>query len=479
MELRGREADVIIGKVFCCGTGVLRGKEETMRVEKDRLIAQRLAQDIAGRGGRAYYVGGVVRDELMGLDCKDIDIEVYGITPRELREVISAHGELMEKGASFGVLGLKHSDLDIAMPRTERRTGDKHRDFDVSVDPFLSTREASMRRDFTINAMMKDVLTGEIVDNWNGRSDLENRIIRCVSPETFPEDALRVFRAAQFAARLNAQIDEATLALCAEIDVTQISHERIFDELSKALLKAEKPSVFFRELRRMNHLKEFFSEIEACIGVEQNPKYHPEGDVFEHTMLVVDCAAQLRSQALQPLWFMISALMHDIGKVVATERQEDGRITAHGHEVRGLHLVERQLRRLTSHAKLIEYVLNQTELHMRPNMLAVHASKKAKSRMMFDLSVCPEDLILLSRADASGKLDAPYNEANERFLRERLEDYRAVMQRPMVTGKDLTEAGLKPGESFKTLLARARVLHFAGIERKNALKQLLAEAKHL
>jgi len=444
---------------------------------RDRELALLIAADVAEAGGRAYYVGGVVRDSLMDVACKDIDIEVYGIPPEKLREILGRHGEVMEKGASFGVLGLKHSDLDIAMPRKERRTGDHHRDFDVSVDPMLSTREASMRRDFTINAMMKDVLTGEIVDHWGGREDLEKKIIRCVSKETFIEDALRVFRAAQFAARLGAQIADDTLELCRSIDVSTISHERIFEEMNKALLKAKKPSVFFRELRRMDHLKEFFPELEATIGVEQNPKYHPEGDVFEHTMLVVDCAAELRHRAKEPLAFMISALLHDLGKAVATQVQEDGKITAIGHETLGLPVVEKQLRRITNHAKIIQYVLNQTELHMRPNMLAKHASAKKKSRAMFDLSVCPEDLILLSRADASGKLDEPYDEACEEYLQQRLADYREIMTHPMVTGSDLIAAGLKPGENFRHYMERARKLHFAGQSREKALKQVLAEAR--
>lgn len=447
------------------------------RTEKDKMHAVRIAEDVAKCGGRVYYVGGYVRDALMGVKSKDIDIEVYGVTPRQLREILACHGEVLDKGASFGVLGLRHSDIDIAMPRTERRTGDGHRDFDVSVDPFMTTREASMRRDFTINAMMQDVLTGELVDNWGGREDLEKGVIRCVNEKTFREDALRVFRAAQFAARLDAKIDPATLALCAEIDVTQITHERVFEEMSKALLKAKKPSVFFEELRRMNHLKEFFPEVEAMIGVEQNPKFHPEGDVFEHTMLVIDQAAILRERAEEPLAFMISALLHDIGKIVATKVDETGRISSPGHEVQGLDLIEKQLRRLTNHQKLIAYVINQAQMHMRPNMLAAHNSAKKKSRAMFDLSVCPNDLILLSRADASGKMDKPYNENNERFLRERLEDYRQIMTRPMVTGRDLMEAGLKPGESFRVWLERARKLHFAGIQKETALKQVLAEAR--
>ena len=423
------------------------------------------------------FVGGFVRDGLTGTPCKDIDVEVYGIAPQALKALLSELGEVVEKGASFGVYGLAHSNIDVAMPRKERRTGDKHTDFDVSVDPNLSFEAASMRRDFTINAMLRDVLTGELVDLWGGRADLAAGRIRHVNDATFTEDALRVFRAAQFAARLEAEIASETVALCASMDVTRLSVERVFDELCKALLKAGKPSVFFRSLRRMGHLEEYFPEIEACVGVGQNPVYHPEGDVFEHTMLVLDCAAELRGRAQWPLGLMVAALCHDLGKPVSTQIQPDGKITSYGHEVAGIPVCEAQLRRLTNQTRLIEYAKNMTWLHMRPNVLAKCRSKKKKTRQLFDLSVCPEDLILLSRADASGKLDAPYDEANEAFLRERLEDYRALMARPMVTGKDLLAAGLKPGPEFAKWLDRAKQLQFSGLDRKRALSQVLGEAR--
>jgi tRNA nucleotidyltransferase (CCA-adding enzyme) len=224
-------------------------------------------------------------------------------------------------------------------------------------------------------------------------------------------------------------------------------------------------------------LGEALPELAACVGVPQNPAYHPEGDVFEHTMLVLDCAAGLRDQAKQPLAFMLAALLHDLGKAVATQVQPDGKITAYGHERAGLELCERQLRRLTGQVRLIEYVKNMMWLHMRPNILAQAKSSKKKTRQLFDLSVCPEDLILLSRADASGKRDRPYDAVNEAFLRERLEDYYRVLKRPMVTGKDLIDAGLKPGPMFSEWLRRARMLHFSGIERDRALRQVVGEAK--
>ena len=447
--------------------------------EQDLALSRQLAEGIRAVGGRAYYVGGFVRDGIMGVECKDIDIEVYGLKPDALRAVLNNYGEAYDRGASFGVLGIRHSDIDIAMPRTESRTGAKHTDFDVCVNPFLEPRDAARRRDFTINAMMQDVLTGEILDFYGGRQDLQDRVIRCVHPDTFIEDALRAFRAAQFAARLDAAIHPDTRALCASMDVSELSVERIFAETEKALLKANRPSIYFRELRAMDHLKEFFFEVGETIGLEQNPKFHPEGDVFEHTMLVLDEAAKLRERSDWPMGFMLSALAHDIGKCVATQVQEDGRITAYGHEVLGLDMVEEQMRRITNHEKLIRYVRNQTELHMRPNMLFGAKSKKKKTRQLYDMSVSPNDLILLSRADASGKLDEPYREENEAWLRERLEDYHQRLQLPMVTGQDLINAGLKPDKNFSALIQRARMLHFAGLDRKNALRQVLSEAQEM
>ena len=187
-----------------------------MEASRDLQLARAIAEDVARLGGRAYFVGGVVRDGLMGVAGKDIDVEVYGISPRALRGALAARGKVVEKGASFGVLGLEHTNLDIAMPAASAAPASGIRTSTSRSTRRSLPREASMRRDFTINAMMRDVLTGELVDCWNGRADLAARVIRRVSAKTFPEDALRVFRAAQFAARLNAKIEPETAALCAE-----------------------------------------------------------------------------------------------------------------------------------------------------------------------------------------------------------------------------------------------------------------------
>ena len=246
--------------------------------------------------------------------------------------------------------------------------------------------------------------------------------------------------------------------------------------LLAALLDDARPSAYLRGLLASGEMAEILPELAACVGVPQNPAHHPEGDVFEHTMLVVDCAAALRNRAENPLAFMLAALAHDLGKAVATRIQPDGKITAYGHEVSGLPLCRSMLGRLNCDAALIDLVEIMVWLHMRPNILAKCRSKKKKTRQLFDLSLCPEDLILLSRADASGKLDAPYDEALEAFLRQRLEDYRRVSALPMVTREELLAAGIVPGEALENALARARQLHFSGFDRRNALRQVVAEA---
>ena len=448
--------------------------------QNDSALAIEIAQRVRERGGRAMYVGGLVRDTVWGRVSggKDIDIEVYGLTPDALRNVLAEVGEVYVKGAFFGVFGLRHSEIDVAMPRQEHCTGRGHKDFDVFVDPFLPYEKAASRRDFTINAMMQDVLTGEIIDPFGGREDLAKGILRHVSDDSFPEDALRVFRCAQFAARFGFDVHPDTMELMRGIDVSQLSHERIMSELEKALMKAERPSLFFETLCACGQLSFFFPEIERLIGVEQNPAFHPEGDVWNHTMMVLDQAARLRDHAKFPLYYMLSALMHDLGKITSSQVQEDGRITSYMHPEAGVALAQDQLKRLTNDAKLTAYVLNMVLMHMRPCTLANGNSRHKKSRAMFDESVCPEDLILVAMADAFGCGKNRHFGAWP-YLRERLEDYYEIMQQPMVSGQDLIAAGYRPGTQFKEMLSRARQLHFAGLSKDKVLQQLQGEFRKI
>ena len=441
----------------------------------DAELALLLAQGVEDRGGRAYFVGGFVRDRLLGLENKDIDMEVHGIAPEALTALLSSLGEVTAFGESFGILGLRHHRLDVAMPRSERAVGTGHRDFLCTVDPFIGTRQAALRRDFTVNALMQDVLTGEIIDHFGGRRDLEAGILRHMDAARFAEDPLRVLRGAQFAARFGFSVAPETLALCRKMDLSDLAPERIFGELEKALLKAEMPSVFFNTLREMEQLDLWFPELKSLIGIPQPPQHHPEGDAWNHTMRVLDASAAMRAQAEEPLYLLLAALCHDLGKAVSTVTEADGRIRAIGHEETGIPLAESLLSRISHEKKLRLYVRNMITLHMLPNiMVSQKAGRKAFNRL-FDRSVCPEDLLLLCKADLLGSaLDKVSYRPYEEVLRGHLADYRALTAEPGVTGDDLIAAGFRPGTAFREALDYARRLQLAGVSRKEALPQTLA-----
>lgn len=399
-------------------------------MDKNIKMAIAVAKEVEKHGGQTYYVGGFVRDRLMGIDNKDVDIEVHGITPEVLAEILDSLGERVTMGASFGVYGLKHYDLDIAMPRSERSTGRGHKDFEVYVDPYLGVKKAAERRDFTINALMQNVLTGEIVDSFNGLSDLKNGILRHVSPETFIEDCLRVLRAAQFAARFEFEIAEGTVKLCSIMETQYLAFERIMSELEKALIKARRPSIFFEELKRTERLSDWFSEVAAL-----------SEDKWRHTMTVLDRAAALRAQAKKPLYFMLSVMIADVCDA------------------------ERLIDRLTTEKELRDYVLNMKELAAIPD------STESEWNLLFDKSVCPTDLLLLSKA-----LRDRENTALEKMQREKLSEYEELMRKPQVMGRDLIASGLKPDKTFSSLLAYAHELHLKGVEKEEALKMTLEKA---
>ena len=445
-------------------------------MNRDLEMARRLAASVQEAGGRAYFVGGYVRDAVLHRENKDIDIEIHGLTPARLESILDSLGERTVMGASFGVYGLKHYDLDIAMPRSETKTGRGHRDFTVDVDPFLGTKKAAQRRDFTVNALMQDVLTLEIVDHFGGLEDLRQGVIRHVNDDTFIEDPLRVLRAAQFAARFGFSIAPETMSLCAGMDLTALASERIMEEMCKALLKARRPSVFFDILREMNQLHDWFPEVLSLIGVEQEAQFHPEGDVYTHTMLVLDQAAELRGRAVYPLGLMLSALCHDFGKVQATS-VIDGRIRALGHENLGVPAAQAFICRLSSEVRLKKYVLNMVKLHMRPNALCYMHSGHYAYMKLLDESVEPSDLLLLARADHCGRTghENDYDEL-EKTLSDALRRYQALMQQPFVRGEDLIRAGMKPGKAMGEALAFAHRQRLRGVPKDQALRNTLAAA---
>ena len=446
---------------------------------RDLKMAEKIAACVAQKGGRTFLVGGYVRDLLMGKHNKDIDIEIHGVQPEELEKILDGLGSRTEMGASFGVYGLRGYDIDIAMPRQEEATGRGHKDFKIYVDPFLGTYKAAMRRDFTINAMMQDVLTGEIIDHFGGQDDLKKGVLRHVNPHTFAEDPLRVLRAAQFAARFEFDIAPETIELSRTMDLTTLARERVMGELEKALLKAAHPSIFFEKMRIMNQLDNWFLHLTKLIGLEQPPKYHPEGDVWTHTMRVLDSAASFRDKAKNPVGLMLSALTHDLGKITATTVDGKGIIHAYGHAKQGDPFAKEFLERITNETKLIRYVRNMVSLHMRPYELAKENADKKTTNMLFDSAISPEDLLLLSTSDQMGKGNGRIIPEYEEYLRERLSWYRYTMEQPCVMGADLIQAGLKPGPKFSEILAFAHNLHLSNVGKEDALKQTLAYAKTL
>jgi tRNA nucleotidyltransferase (CCA-adding enzyme) len=344
-------------------------------------------------------------------------------------------------GASFGIYGLRGYGLDIAMPRKEEATGRGHKDFAVYVDPFLGTYKAALRRDFTMNALMEDVLTGKVVDHFGGIEDLHKGVLRHVNSATFVEDPLRVLRAAQFAARFGFSVAEETLELAKTMDLSALASERIMGELEKALLKADTPSVFFREMKKMEQLDIWFPEL-----IRED---------WDHSLEILDQAAACREQGANPLGFMLSAL------ALAIPEPEK---------------VKPFLGRLTAEVQLKKYVLNMVDLHRRPHQLYLEMAEEKATNVMFDKAVDPRGLLLLSACQQKDALDTPQYRQEMAFLEKRLEIFREIDQRPEVMGADLVQAGLKPGPAFSSILAYAHDLKLSGVEKEEALPLVLARA---
>ena len=292
-----------------------------------------IANKIKEAGGNLYLVGGAVRDEMLGKTTHDKDYCVTGITEEKFQEMFpQAH----VRGKAFAVFDLENQEF--AMARTESKQGIGHKEFEIKTSPEITIEQDLARRDITINAIAKDVLTGEIVDPFNGRKDLKNKIIKATT-EHFKEDPLRVYRVARFAAQLGFEVEKDTIKQIKELkkELNSLSSERIFTELSKAL-NTKKPSIFFEVLKEAEVLDNHFKEIKDLIGAEQPLKYHPEGDAYNHTMLVLDMVAELTEhfEESRRLEIRFSALVHDLGKGVTPKEEYPHH---YGHENSGVELV--------------------------------------------------------------------------------------------------------------------------------------------
>ena len=455
-------------------------------------------ESLMDAGYRPVIVGGSVRDALMGRPVKDYDVEVYGVGSMEiLQRLLQPQGRVDAVGRHFGVLKMwfGEDEVDFSLPRTEKKTGAGHRGFAVTTDGGLSYADAARRRDFTINAIGYDVAEGMFFDPFDGQRDLKQGVLRHIDETTFVEDPLRVYRAVQFVARFGMTLADETFALCQKMvkegRLEELPRERVWAEWRKLLLQSPRPSIGFEWMRKLGITERYFPELHALIGVPQNPEYHPEGDVWTHTMMAVDRMSEelgIRSEELrigdkEKLRFLLAILCHDFGKATTTtlEYKEKTilyvsglpatryplpsaelpapRIRSIGHEAAGVEPARVFLERLTGDKKLIASILPLVEHHLAP---AQYHRNRARDKTIRKLSLklAPHasirDLIVVARADyfGRGRVKVECFEAGE-WLKERAEALGVldVPPEPWIHGRDLIALGMAPSPEFGRILS--------------------------
>ncbi len=413
-----------------------------------------VARRVRAAGGRAVLVGGCVRDALLGSEAKDADLEVFGLAPEKLEKLVAATYPVITVGKSFGVLKIRGLELDISLPRRERRTGPLHTDFAVDADPAMSFHDAAARRDFTLNAISWDPLTRELIDPFNGGADLRAKLLRHTT-ERFTEDPLRVLRAMQLSARFEFAVAKETVALCATLTMEGISAERVFEEWRKLLVKGRKPSLGLNFLRDCGWVK-FFPELAALIDCPQDKQWHPEGDVWVHTLHCLDAfAARHTGDAWEDLVVGLAVLCHDLGKPATTTHEADGHIRSLGHEAEGEKPTLTFLARLTTHKELIESVLPLVVCHMRPRELMLGKAGDSAVRRLAKKVGRIDRLARVDEADRWGRPPlVPDEPGGGQWLLERAEKLSVERggPQPIILGRHLIAAGLTPGPRFKEIL---------------------------
>ena len=430
------------------------------------LILEEIILSLQEIGATPILVGGCVRDALLQIPCKDYDVEIFGIdTLDTILKPLKKYGPVKLVGKSFGVLTLKVEsyDFDFAIARTEKKTGLTHQDFEVTTNGSLSYKQAAIRRDFTINSIGYDFVNKEFLDPYNGVEDLKNKILRHIDDITFIEDPLRVYRAIQFASRFEFTIDKKTKELCRQMvlsdDLSYLAKERVYEEFKKLFLKSSKPSIGFELLKELGVLK-YFPELKALINCEQEKEYHPEGDVWIHTLMTLDEMAKIiKNEDIQDeyriLYLFYSILCHDLGKPICTE-VINGKITSYKHESLGVEPTISFLLKLTNESKFIEKVIPLVKNHLAPFQLFKDSSSlKAVKRLSLKCNI--EDLCLVCLADCKGRT-IPNKEICDKAVSWLLEKARELNiskdgLKSLVQGRDLIILGMKPSKEFKEILA--------------------------
>ena len=419
-------------------------------------LAFDVARAVRDAGGHALIVGGWVRDNLLGIDSQDVDLEVYGLPADRLRSVLAALGPVNSVGASFAVFKL--GPLDIALPRTDSKAGRGHRGFTVTGDPALPLEAAARRRDFTVNAIAWDPLRKAHLDPHGGRGDLDRRRLRMVDPATFGEDSLRVLRGVQLAARLEFEVDAPTRAACRTTALDDLPAERVWGEIEKLLLRARRPSIGFALARDIGVVDRLFPELGALVDCPQEPEWHPEGDVWVHTLLVID-EARARIDDLprpQQIAVMLGAVCHDFGKP-ATTAHIDGRIRSLNHEEKGVAPAQRFLNRLNIHSfdgyDVRGQVLGLVAHHLKPGMWRAAPKVGDGAFRRLARKVDLELLARLAQADCRGRTGDFDCSAMDWFLeRARSLGVEHAPPAPILMGRHLLTLGVPPGPRIGSIL---------------------------
>ena len=440
-----------------------------------------IAHAVRSTGGRALAVGGWVRDRLLGLTPKDIDLEVYRVPEPDLRALLGRIGRVEPVGRSFPVYKIGHTD--VALPRRESKIGPGHRGFDVSGDPWMSVEEAARRRDFTINAIAWDPIERQLIDPFHGVADLKRRVLRVVDPQTFPDDSLRVLRAVQFAARFELEVPDETRALCLQIALDDLPAERVWGEFEK-LLTAARPSLGLRLARDLRVVERLWPEMAALIDCPQEPEWHPEGDVWTHTLMVVDEARTRVDDLARPqrLIVMLGAICHDFGKP-ATTAFVQGRIRSIGHEEAGVPPATAWLDRLNVQSidgvDVRRHILGIVAHHLKPGMW--HKVRDEVGDGAFRRLAQKVDLELLARlakSDCLGRTGPFDCSAMDWFLeRARTLGVEHRPPAPLLLGRHLIPLGVRPGPAMGRLLQQVYERQLDG--QVTTLEEALAIARDL
>ena len=429
--------------------------------------------------GRALLVGGAIRDMVMGRQVKDVDIEVYGLSEEQLEKILKQFGPVSLVGKAFGVLRLHGIDVDWSLPRADS----PGRKPTVIIDPHMSVEVAARRRDLTMNAMALDLVTDELIDPCNGMNDIKNKILRTPDARFFIQDPLRFYRVMQFVGRFEMFPDDELNALCMDMDIADVSRERIEQEFKKLLLRSARPSLGIRWLKQIGRLRDVLPELAATVGVQQNPQWHPEGDVFEHSMQALDAAAivaQKYDNEDDKLILLYAALCHDLGKAT-TSVEVDGVIKSIGHEKDSKKFARTLLKRITHNADLINAVSSLVLYHMMPlqftkNKAKIPAYQRLANKL--DHRVNMLMLIDLCIADKRGRNGASHEPLTSDFpdvaiFKKNVEQAGVATSgvEPLLKGADLIDM-VPPGPQMGKILQLA---YERQIEQGITDKQLLKE----